>query len=175
GKDGLRAKDGTLFRFQFTYTSGSTFAEQLGTVLKESLGKEGIEVSLRPLEWATFIKGLDERAFDAAVLSWSLPVEQDPYQVWHSSQSKEGSNFVGFENAEADRLIEGARTEFDRKKRIALYQRFHRLLHEEQPYTFLFMGESLVAVDRRFEGVTVHKLGLDSREWWVPERRQKYR
>ncbi len=175
GKDGLRAKEGKPFRFEFTYTSGSTFAEQLGTVLKESLRKEGIEVSLRPLEWATFIKGLDERAFDAAVLSWSLPVEQDPYQVWHSSQVKAGSNFVGFADPEADRLIEQARTEFDREKRIALYRRFHRIVHQQQPYTFLFMSESLVAVDKRFAGVKVHKLGLDSREWWVPLERQKYR
>src|SRR3546814_8099972 len=42
--------------------------------------------------------------------------DQDPYQVWHSSQAKEGSNFVGFENEEADRLMEDARRIFDKDR-----------------------------------------------------------
>jgi len=176
GKGGTREKDGVPFRFEFTYSSGSHFAEQIGTIVKEEFSKAGIEVTLRPLEWATFIKLIDDRAYDAVTLGWSLGVDQDPYQVWHSSQAEAGgSNYVGFVNAEADRLIEQARPTFDRKKRIELYHRFHRIVHEEQPYTFLFMNQSLVAVDRRFEGVKVHKLGLDSREWWVPKGRQRYK
>jgi peptide/nickel transport system substrate-binding protein len=47
-------------------------------------------------------------------------------------------------------------------------------MHEEQPYTFLFVNESLVAVDRRFENVNVYPLGLDTSEWWVPQKRRKY-
>ena len=47
-------------------------------------------------------------------LGWSLGVESDPYQLWHSSQAEEGSNFVGFKNPRADILIEQAREEFSR-------------------------------------------------------------
>jgi peptide/nickel transport system substrate-binding protein len=175
GRDGKREKDGVPFRFEFTYSSGSRFAEQLATIVKESFAREGIEVTIRPLEWATFIKLLDERTFDAATLAWSFGPDQDPYQVWHSSQAAKGSNFTGFADPEADRLIEEARVTFDRDKRNALYRRFHRIVHDSQPYTFLFMSRSLVALDRRFEGVKVHKLGLDEREWWVPQERQRYR
>jgi hypothetical protein len=48
-------------------------------------------------------------------------------------------------------------------------------MHEEQPYTFLFMNESLVAIDRRFESVNVYPLGIDTSEWWVPTKDQRYR
>ena len=82
---------------------------------------------------------------------------------------------MGFTNAEADRLIEAARPTFDHDKRIELYHRFHRIVHDEQPYTFLFMNKNLVVLDRRFEGVVEHKLGLDSREWWVPKGQQRYK
>ncbi|UCF87839.1 MAG: peptide-binding protein [bacterium] len=173
--DGIIDKDGTPFRFEFTYSSGSTTGEQLGTILKESLKKVGIEMTIRQLEWALFTQLLDDRAFDAVTLGWSLPVLADPYQVWHSSQAERGSNFVGFVNGEADRIIEEARSEFDREKRSAMYRRFHRILHEEQPYTFLFSRDSLVVLEKRYENVKVYPLGPDSTEWYVPAKDQRYR
>jgi len=173
--DGIRDKDGVPFRFEFTMTSGSQFADQMSTILKEELTKVGIEMSIRPLEWALFTKMLDDRNFDAVIMGWSLPVEADPYQVWHSSQTEKGSNFIGFTNREADLIIEEARVTFEKEKRVQLYRRFHQIMHEEQPYTFLFVNESLVAVDRRFESVNVYPLGLDTSEWWVPAKRRKYK
>ncbi len=173
--DGIRDKDGMAFRFEFTMTSGSQFAEQMSTILKEELAKVGVEMTIRPLEWALFTNMLDDRTFDAVIMGWSLPVEADPFQVWHSSQTESGSNFIGFANGEADRIIEEARVTFDKDRRVELYQRFHAILHEEQPYTFLFVNKSLVAVSARFENVVVYPLGLDSTEWWVPLKAQKYR
>lgn len=173
--DGIRDKDGVPFKFEFTISSGSDFAEKLSTILKEELSKVGIEMTIRPLEWALFTKTLDDRTYDAVTLGWSLPVEADPYQVWHSSQAEEGSNFVGFVNEEADDLIEEARVTFDKDERMKMYRRFHGIMHEEQPYTFLFISENLVALDKRFENVVVYPLGLDPTEWWVPEEKRKYK
>jgi len=173
--DGIIDREGTPFRFEFTYSSGSTTGEQLATILQESLKKVGIEMSIRQLEWALFTQLLDDRAFDAVTLGWRLPVLADPYQVWHSSQADKGSNFVGFVNEEADRIIVDARSEFDRENRSEMYRRFHRILHEEQPYTFLFSRDSLVALDKRFENVKVYPLGPDSREWYVPTEDQRYK
>ena len=173
--DGVIDREGIPFRFEFTFSSGSTTGEQLATILQENLKKVGIEMTIRQLEWALFTQLLDDRAFDAVTLGWRLPVLADPYQVWHSSQADKGSNFVGFVNEEADRIIVDARSEFDREKRSAMYRRFHRILHEEQPYTFLFSRDSLVALDKRFENVKVYPLGPDSTEWYVPTEDQRYR
>ena len=82
---------------------------------------------------------------------------------------------MGFRDKEADRIIEEARITFDKEKRIQLYRDFHRILHEQQPYTFLFVSESLVAVDRRFNNVNVYPLGIDTTEWWVRGKDQRYR
>ncbi len=165
--DGIRDKNGEPFRFEFLISSGSIFSSQLATILKEELDKMGIVMEVRRLEWATFLKLIDERNFDAVTLGWSLSVETDPYQLWHSSQSEKGSNFVGFKNQKADRIIVKNRRTLDRDKRIELMKEFHGILHEEQPYTFLFCRPSLVALHRRFENVTVHKLGLRPREWTI--------
>ncbi len=165
--DGVLDKDGVSFRFEFLIPSGRRFAERLSTLLKEDLKKVGIEMTIRKIEWALFVKNLDERSFDAVTLGWVFGVEQDPYQVWHSSQSEKGSNFVGFKNEEADRLILEAREEFDRQKRAQIYRRLHAVIDEVQPYTFLYSSPYLVALHRRFENVHVYPAGMDALEWRV--------
>jgi len=81
---------------------------------------------------------------------------------------------VGFKNDEADKLLEEARQEFDAKKRDKLYYRFQEIVHEEQPYTFLFTTKALVAVSRRFRNVEVYPMGIAPLYWWVPKDLQKY-
>ncbi len=70
-------------------------------------------------------------------------------------------------NKEADMIIERARKEFNEEKRIAMYQRFHEILHEEQPYTFMFLFPTHAAVSKRFDNVKVHMRGLKITEWKV--------
>ncbi|GBD38064.1 Oligopeptide-binding protein AppA [bacterium HR37] len=173
--DGIRDKDGVKFEFEFLIPSGSITAEQIATILEEELKKVGIRMRIRRLEWAVFVKHLEERRFDAVTLAWSMGVESDPYQVWHSSQAERGSNFVGFKNDEADRIMEQARKEFDKAKRVRLFRKLARIIHEEQPYTFLFCRKSTVALHKRFRGVKVYPLGIDPLEWYVPLPFQKYR
>lgn len=162
--DGIRDKDGVDFEFTFM-TAGSKSSERISNILREELSKIGIVMEVSKFEWAVFSKNLHDRAFDATMLGWSMPFESDPFQVWHSSQTEKGSNFIGFQNKEADKIIEAARREFDPEVRRKLFQRFHEIIHEEQPYTFLFMNPSLVAVEKRFENIKVYKAGLDIREW----------
>jgi peptide/nickel transport system substrate-binding protein len=175
-QDGIRDKGGVPFRFEMLIRASSWEDNEMATVYQENLKGAGIRITIRPLEWATFLERVDTRNFDAVRLGWSgPPIEGDPYQVWHSSQAEKGSNFVGFKNVEADRIMDQARLEFDEPKRVALYHRFDAILHEEQPYTFLFCIQELEALDKRFQNVKVYKFGLDSREWYVPANQQRYR
>lgn len=171
-RDGIRDKviNGKSVPFSFTimFGAGMQTAEKLATIYQEDLRKSGIEMNLRRLEWSTFIQRVDEHDFDACILGWGLGIDDDPYQVWHSSQAERGSNSVGFKNAEVDRIIEAARVEFDREKRAAMYHRMNYILHEEQPYTFLFITPGLEIINKRFHNVIVHKTGLDIRDWYVP-------
>jgi peptide/nickel transport system substrate-binding protein len=103
-----------------------------------------------------------------------MPPDPDPYQVWHSSQAEAGSNYIGFDNAEADEIIEKARESFDRQERSRLYHRFHEIVHEEQPYTFLLAPKSLLAVDKRVHGVRVYPFGVQEKEWFIPVDLRRY-
>ncbi len=173
--DGIRDKDGVAFRFKYMIVSGASLHEQMVKLVKDSAAQIGIEVEADPYEWSVFTDKLRDRQFQAVNLAWGGSIETDPYQIWHSSQAKDhGSNYVGFENSEADALIEEARRTLDEEDRNKLYHRFHQILHEEQPYTFIYSRPSQRFLDRRFENVIIHKLGLDYHEWYVPLEQQKY-
>ena len=109
------------------------------------------------------------------MLGWSwTAVQQDPYQIWHSSQGGErGSNYIGYKNSEADKLMETAREELDEKKRNEMFHKLHEIIYNDQPYTFLYNGESLLLVHRRFKNVEIYKMGQAPRpgiEWTVDEK-----
>ena len=174
--DGVRDKNGVPFRFKYSYPAGNLSSEQTARALKDDAAKVGIEVAPNPTEWSIFIGNLQDRKFDAAESMWGGVIEEDPYQIFHSSQiENRGSNYVSFRNAQADKIIERARRELNAEKRYALYHEFHKILHEEQPYTFLMTRPRYYFIDRRFENVIVHKLGINPLEWYVPKEKQRYK
>jgi ABC-type transport system substrate-binding protein len=110
------------------------------------------------------------------IMGWGGSIIDDYYQVFHSSQiGNRGANYVGFNNKKADKLLEQIRRTLDDNKRIALSREFHKLLYDEQPYTFLFARPTYKILDRRFENVLIHNLGVKEEEWFVPKEKQRYK
>lgn len=172
--DGIRDKDGVAFEYEFTIPSGLPEIERVATEYQAELKRAGIKMSISNLEWATFIDRLVKREFDSVTLSWAIPPDMDLYQIWHSTQAEKGSNYPGYIKPEVDQILEEARTVFDREERAELYKKLHRIVHEDQPYTFLWQTPALVAVDKRFRNVEAYPMGLDSNRWWVPKELQRY-
>jgi peptide/nickel transport system substrate-binding protein len=164
------------FRFEIKVNSGNTTRKSVALVLQDELRKYGIAAAVREIDWTIFLADVKARKFDAVLLGWAMSVsEPDAYQVWHSSQAaNKGSNHIGYKNARVDQILEQYRREFDPQKRIELYREFQKILSDEQPYTFLFVGKSVAAVQRRIHGVEVLPGGLRPIDWWVPPAEQKY-
>lgn len=59
--------------------------------------------------------------------------------VFHGAKEKGSSNYIGFMNKEVDSIIDQLDYEYDPKKRIELYHRFCRIIHDQQPYTFMYV------------------------------------
>ena len=176
--DGILEKDSLEFKFEMLLPSGSQTAENLASILREDLYMIGVEMEIRKLEWSVFINNyIRNHNFDACYLGWVFGMKGDPKQVWHSqSATGRGSNHVEFKDSKADSLIDAARVEFDQEKRVAMYHRFQQILHEEQPYTFLFSDTRKPAYDKRFKGVRRYPFrpGYQFDEWFVPRDEQKF-
>ncbi|MBI3063027.1 MAG: hypothetical protein HYY83_13740 [Deltaproteobacteria bacterium] len=164
------------FRFEIKFNSGNTTRKSVALTLQDELKKHGIAATVRELDWTIFLDDVKNHKFDAVILGWAMGVsEPDAYQVWHSSQAaNKGSNHINYRNPRVDRILEEYRREFDANRRIELYREFQKILNDEQPYTFLFVGKWVSAVQRRFRSVEVLPGGLRPIEWWVPTSLQRY-
>ncbi|MAO84775.1 MAG: hypothetical protein CMH50_12985, partial [Myxococcales bacterium] len=95
-------------------------------------------------------------------------------QIWHSRHADvpKSSNFVSFRNAEADKIIEAMEFEFDMAKRYELSKQFHRIIYEEQPYTFLFQSKNAYFWTPQLQNATtVGKVRpyLNLRSWYLKQ------
>lgn len=172
--NGIRDNKGIEFQFKLSYPSGSPTTEQIIKALKDDLARIGVDLVPDPVEWSIFLDKMHNKDIDAALSGWAGTIESDPYQLFHSSQMK-GSNYFGINNKEMDVLIEKARKTLEPEKRYELYHQFHQVIHQEQPYTFLFTRQTFAFIDNRFENVKVHALGVIPFEWYVPKEKQRYK
>jgi peptide/nickel transport system substrate-binding protein len=178
----IESPDGKPFRFTVMY-SGTTVAwQKIALFMKDSMARAGIVVDFDPADWPVLLRKMQQGDFEAVCLAWSGVVESDPYQIFHSSQIKDqGDNRTAYANPELDKLIEKARTTLDEGERMKLWNQVHRILHEDQPYTFLFNRNELRFVNKRIANIESSKLGLNFEHlngglmpWYVPQAQQRY-
>jgi ABC-type transport system substrate-binding protein len=176
--DGIRDKmiDGERrsFMFEMMAYNKKTARDYLDR-FRTDLRKIGVVMSVQPTGWGQMQKQMDARQFDAFTGGWGLSWSQNPYQLWHSSQADvpRGSNRVGFRNAEADKIIETLRTTLDEDKRAELLREFHAIIHDEQPYTFLYQLRSAYAWRPTLKNVQFQPLRpMDFSVPWYFERDQ---
>lgn len=176
--DGIADKNGIPLAFTILTNQGNEQRILTATVIQAQLREIGIDVKVRTVEWAAFIREfVDKGKFDAIILGWTLPPDPDCYSVWHSSQAHSGGlNMVHYRNPEVDRLLEEARCETDQGKRARLYARFQEELDRDQPYCFLYVPYGMSAVQSRFRGIEPALAGImhNFEKWWVPKDLQKY-
>jgi peptide/nickel transport system substrate-binding protein len=150
--------------------------------MKDNFARGGIIMEPERTDWPVLVQKLNQSNFEAVTLGWSSVPESDPYQVFHSDNIKDqGDNRTSYSNPELDKVIELGRTTMDRDKRMQEWHKVHRILHEDQPYTFMFNRKALRLFNERVHNVQESKLGLNYEHlnggvmpWFIPKDQQKY-
>lgn len=147
----------TPFKFTFLTNSGNEVRKQVLLIVAEQLRKVGIQAEVQSLEFTVYLENLHTHNFDACYAAISGNAgEDDSYQLWHSTQSRnKGSNWYSFKNAEADKLLEDIRVEFDPQKRHEMSKRLVEIIYEEQPVVFLWSQPAMMARQDRFDNVEI--------------------
>lgn len=161
-REGWLEKNGKRLQFTLITNSGNDLRKAILTIAQDAWKKIGIDVRTDLLEWAVFIQErVNKLDFDALILGWSMGIEPDLYQIWHSSQTQPYQlNFVGFQNEEADDLIVKIRQEYDHEQQVAYCHRLHEIIAREQPYTFLYVGKWTAILDKR---IVIRETGPDGK------------
>ena len=137
-KNGFLEKNGKVLRFEIL-TNQNKQREMTAVIIQRRLKEIGVEVTIRVIEWASFINQFIKTGdFDVVVLGWSLSLDPDQYNIWHSTQQKPGQfNFLGYENKRVDSLLERGRLELDVSKREKIYHEFSDILLDDSPIVYL--------------------------------------
>jgi peptide/nickel transport system substrate-binding protein len=178
----LENEQGEPFRFTLVYPGTSDLWEKIVLFMRDNFARGGVVMVPERLDWPVLIERLNSGNFDAITLGWSASVESDPYQIFHSdSIAGQGDNRTSYSNPELDRLIETARTTVDVEERMKLWNEVHAVLHEDQPYTFLFFRDALRAVNKRVGGIEKSNVGLNWEPlnsgivpWYIPQDQQQF-
>jgi peptide/nickel transport system substrate-binding protein len=107
---------------------------------------------------------LRPRKYDTMFVRWRDPSsDPDQYPLWHSTRvSDEGQNYGGWQNRDADELLEQARRESDPKTRAHLYAKFQDLFADQVPALLISYPIYVYAVDRRVKNVQIGPLARPS-------------
>jgi len=168
---GMLEKDGKPFQFTLVTNNGNPQRKAVMTIAQEAWRKLGIDCKIQTFEWTVFLEDFAHKLnFDALVLAWvGGDISPDKYQLWHSSQTGPYQlNFSGFKNPRVDELIVRIREEYDFDKQVALTHEVHRLIADEQPFTFLYEPTEPVVLDKRIVEVEHEPDGREAYRKIVP-------
>jgi len=168
-------KDGKPLAFEIL-TNQNKQREMTAVLIQRRLQDIGIDVSIRVIEWASFVnRFIKTGEFEAVVLGWSLSLDPDQYSIWHSSQQEPGQfNFIGYNNPRVDTLLENGRKELNYEKRKQIYDEFSKIIYDEQPIIYLYAGYGLTAIHKKIKGVKkiTPPAGVfhNDYEWYIPKK-----
>ncbi len=176
--DGILDKDGKAFKFTIITNQGNKLRERAATIVQRDLKKVGIEVKIRTVEWAAFLKNfINKKNFEACLLGWGIGIDPSQIDIWNSKKTGEKElNFISYMKPEVDGLLEDAAATYDREKRKEYYDKFQEIIAEDQPYTFLYVAYTLPIISSRFHGIKPAPIGISYNfdKWYVPKALQKY-
>jgi peptide/nickel transport system substrate-binding protein len=159
--NGIVDKDGKSLSIEVLMPSGNKASEKLLQKMQESYEKIGVQLTIQPYEWATFIEHLLDGDYDAANLAWVLEgIESDPYGAWHKDEAdpnRRTSNYAKFSDQVASDLIDQLRVELDPEKRYPIWHQLHARIYEMQPFLFGWNVPRKIAFNKALRGVKLYK------------------
>lgn len=171
--DGILDKDGRPLRFVLETNQGNDLREDLIVIVQSDLRKIGVDVEPRLTEWNTLIDRLKRKDFVAVVSGWSVDFKFDPTETL----SCEGGvyNYPAYCNPRADELVRRALTTLDREEAKPFWDQYQQIIHQDQPYTFLYYLTERLGVSRRMQGVEADARGhlISVADWWIPENQRR--
>lgn len=177
-RDGWLDRDGRRFEFEIMTNADNRLRSDITVIVQEELRQVGIKVVPRLVEWTVFVERLTRRKdLQAAVSAWASAIKVDLTTIWHSRSIEDKYNLGHYANPAVDSLIELARVEMDRDRAKRLWSEAQQIIVDDAPYTFLFVTDEVIAVDRRVRNVrpTTYSWDYNLDRWWVPAAEQRYR
>ena len=134
-----------------------TVKNEICQVIQSQLKEIGIECSINPMEYGTWIDELGTGSHEMSFSGWVCVTGDADYTYFsmlHSSQVGYPGNDAFLQNEEVDRLVEAGRETGDPEKRMEYYDELEKLLGPISPYATLYYDNVNVAGNAKVIGFT---------------------
>ena len=144
-------------------TSTEESSRLLASVLQEQWRKVGVDLEVRPLEFATLFSDMARGNFQMYTLRW-VGANNDPdtfFEYVFASRMipPAGANRGHYRNPELDSLLARARVEANPQKRREMFSRVQKMIAEDLPYVSLWFTDNVSVHTKRIRNLQLSPTG----------------
>ncbi|HEX6868343.1 MAG TPA: ABC transporter substrate-binding protein, partial [Candidatus Limnocylindrales bacterium] len=150
GSDGIYEKDGQKLSTVVAVRAGRADRSKWMQLMSDQVKECGFDIQYKETDFTALLNMLTTyphinaaapetgRPFDAYFGGFNTGFDPDPFTLYHSSECStperpDTNNYICYQNAEVDRLIEEGLVEFDQAKRAAIYQEYAVIQSNDLP------------------------------------------
>jgi len=112
---------------------------QVANKIKDYWREAGVEVEIEAISLEQAANLIKNREFEALFYGQAVGGDPDVFAFWHSGQTgARGLNIAGYNNKEADSLLQKARSSNSLEERKESYHKFQEIWGQDLPVIFLY-------------------------------------
>lgn len=121
-------------------TSNTPSLIKTAEILKDEFHNIGADVNLKIFEIGDLNQTvIRRRNYEALIFGEVVGEDPDPFSFWHSSQRNDpGLNIAMYANNSVDKILEEARIQTDKEKRMEKYKTFEKYIKDDYAAIFLY-------------------------------------
>ncbi|MFQ5527266.1 MAG: ABC transporter substrate-binding protein [Thermoanaerobaculia bacterium] len=168
-RDGYLDRSGAKFSFDLSTNGDNRLRADAAVLIQEQLRQVGVDAQVALVEFNRLNDDNAAHDFDATIGAWGIDTSLDLTYAFHSDSIDNGYNYGCYSNAEVDKEIEVARRQREPLEAQTHLARVQQLIHEEQPYTFLWEPMRLYGLSSQLRDAEPNQLSafFNLEEWWL--------
>ncbi len=145
------------FEFTLSLPTNYRFHADTGVIVSEQLKKVGIKANLVEVEWGTWLKDIYAgRKYEGTIIALDGKIE--PYDILNRYISTHRRNFMNYDSAEYDAVMNKITQTTDEEAKRELYKEAQMILAQDIPVVFIMAPAGIVATDTDLRGYTPYPL-----------------
>jgi peptide/nickel transport system substrate-binding protein len=121
--------------------------------------RAGVRTRVQVMDWSPFVQGVLGKTHDAFFFQ-QVGVLLDATVSINFDSDRKGAAWEGYQNEEANHLIQDAIRTLDANRRNDMYKRLNQILYRECPWVYLWNQQGLYAAQKRLKGWAPHTDGI---------------
>jgi peptide/nickel transport system substrate-binding protein len=151
--------EGSPLSFELLTNAGNTSQEALGTILQDQWNEVGFDVNFQAIDFNVLVDTFTAQTFDAVMIFWGFSFPDNPDDITATFGVEQdlpgnGFNAVSYYNPRVEELLNEARDlpGCDQTERAELYGEVLEILHDEVPWIWVGIGQTLTVAQPWVQG-----------------------